>query len=104
VARGAFTIGYTGSATRELGDLSRRGHRRLRRKIESSVDRFGRVSRGGTRSHGERFPYFVAATTYRRAVSRTRSLRSAYRDSRRTMSRASFQSICLDAENLPRKT
>jgi mRNA interferase RelE/StbE len=35
VARGAFTIGYTDSAAHELGDLSPRIRRRLRRKIES---------------------------------------------------------------------
>ena len=35
MARGAFTLGYTHSATRELGDLPRQIRRRLRRKIES---------------------------------------------------------------------
>ena len=35
MARGAFTLGYTDSARHELGELSRRIRRRLRRKIES---------------------------------------------------------------------
>ena len=35
MARGAFTLGYTDSAARELGDLPRQIRRRLRRKIES---------------------------------------------------------------------